>query len=64
VKIELTQQQHQALAGSSEPIRVWDPAARREYVLLRTELYERMRKLLATETVDPSLYEFEEIDPA
>jgi hypothetical protein len=43
-----------------EPVRTLDPNSKRRYVLLRAELYERVRQLLQAEAIDPSLYEFEE----
>jgi hypothetical protein len=37
-----------------------DPETKSEYVVLKAELYERMRRVF--EEVDPSLFEFEELD--
>ena len=60
--IELTEQQRREVRGAGEaPIRLTDPDTKAEYVVLRAELYERMRRVF--EEVDPSLYEFEEIEP-
>lgn len=42
--IELTEQQRQELEGP-EPVAI-DPQTRREYVLVRREVYERLRNLL------------------
>jgi hypothetical protein len=61
MSIELTHEQRQAVKRGAEPVRVHDPDTLREYVLVRAEVFERMRKLLQTESVDPSLYEFEEL---
>ena len=48
--IELTQEQHQALTlQREEPIRAIDPATSAEYVLLRAELYDRLRSLLSVD---------------
>jgi hypothetical protein len=60
--LELTQNQRQEvqIAGES-PLRLTDPDTHVEYVVLKAELYERMRRVF--EEVDPSLYEFEEINP-
>jgi hypothetical protein len=45
--IELTAEQHQALvANSAEPVRAIDPATNAEYVLVRAEVYERIKALL------------------
>ena len=47
--IELTEQQRLELAGP-EPKAI-DPLTRTEYVLVRREVYERMRDLLTDDTV-------------
>lgn len=47
----LTEEQRQALTGL-EPIAV-DPQTREEYVLVRREVYERMKTLIATDDYDP-----------
>ncbi len=57
--IQLTRQQRQAVEQSKEPLRFIDAQSKREYVLLRAELYERLRRLAQAEVIDPSLYEFE-----
>jgi hypothetical protein len=60
--IELTNQQRQEVrrAGGG-PVRVTDPETKAVYVVLRADLYGRMKRVF--EEVDPSLYEFDEIDP-
>lgn len=60
MSIPLTREQRQAVLQSKEPLRFIDPDSRQEYILLPTELYERLRRMAQTEVVDPSLYEFEE----
>lgn len=60
--IELTERQQKEVAVSKRPVRLLDRASNREYVLVRADLFERMQKALAAEAVDPSFYEFEEID--
>jgi len=46
--IHLTQQQHDAVQESSgEPIRAIDPATNAEYVLVRADIYERLRVIFA-----------------
>ena len=60
MSIRLTRAQRQVVEQSEEPPRFVDPDNKREYVLLRAEVYERMRRLLESEVVDPSFYEFEE----
>jgi hypothetical protein len=45
--IELTSEQHQSLASNGKgPVRVVDPATKAEYVLLRTEVYDRIKSIL------------------
>jgi hypothetical protein len=44
--IELTQPQHEALSSSTGPVAVIDRATSTEYVLLRKDVYERLRGLL------------------
>jgi hypothetical protein len=59
--IELTHEQRREVRDAGEaPVRLTDPETKAEYVVLKAELYERMRR--AFEEVDPSLYEFEETD--
>jgi hypothetical protein len=48
VMIELTEQQQQALDASPEP-RLIDPRTQEAYVLIKADLYERLRGLLAEE---------------
>jgi hypothetical protein len=43
--IELTEQQRQELHGS-EPAKARDPQTNETYVLVRTDLYERLRTIL------------------
>ena len=44
--IELTEQQQQAVNTNSEPPRLIDPRTSTTYVLIRAELYERIKGLL------------------
>lgn len=60
MSIELTNEQRRAVEAAREPVRVLDPQTRHEYVLLRAEAYERLRRLAEAEVVDPSFYEFDE----
>jgi len=60
--IELTEQQREALETSSVPPRLVDPQTHKAYVLIGADVYERMQLVL--EQIDPSFYEFEEIDMA
>ena len=44
--IELTEEQLQAVRASEVPVPVLDPRTKEAYVLLRAELYERIKALL------------------
>jgi hypothetical protein len=44
--IELTEQQRQEVGEASDPIRVIDPATRREFFLIRAELFSRLQTVL------------------
>lgn len=45
--IELTQEQRNALdSAGAVPVRLTDPANQQEYVLVRADVYERLRGLL------------------
>ena len=57
--IEMTESQRQEL-HEPEPA-VLDAQTHTQYILVRKELYERLRQIM--EQVDPSLYEFDEIPP-
>jgi hypothetical protein len=60
--LELTPAQRREIRESGEaPLHVADPETHAEYVVLKRELYERMRRVF--EEVDPSLYEFDEVAP-
>ena len=60
--LELTpEQRHEVREAGESPLRLADPETHAEYVVLKSELYERMRRVF--EEVDPSLYEFEEVTP-
>ena len=48
--IELTPEQHQVLAKNGpEPVRVIDPATNAEYVLVRAQVYDRLKTLLSAD---------------
>lgn len=59
--IELTQEQRQEIRKcTNEPVRLTDPDTQEEYIVVKAAVYERLRR--AFEEVDPSLYEFEELN--
>jgi hypothetical protein len=48
--LELTEQQQQALANKQdEPLQLIDPRTKQTYVLLPTELFERVKNILENE---------------
>ena len=47
--IELTQEQHDVLQDGTEPVPAIDRATNTEYVLIRKDVYERLRGLLDEE---------------
>ena len=49
--IELSDRQQQAIAASKQPVRMLDRRTNREYVLVRADVFERMRKALEAEAV-------------
>lgn len=58
--LEFTPEQRQEIReAGSEPVRVADPETHVEYVLIKVEQFERMRRVY--EEIDPSLFEFEEV---
>jgi hypothetical protein len=49
--LELTADQHQAiLENHSQPVRAIDPATQAEYVLLRAEVYDRIKNLISDDS--------------
>ncbi len=64
MSIRLTEAQRRAVARSRrEPVQVIDPRSKETYVLLRAAAYERIRRALEAEAVDPSFFEFEDEAP-
>jgi hypothetical protein len=60
--IELTEEQRREVRRAGDvPVRLTDPDTQAEYVVLKADDYERMRRVF--EEVDPSFFEFEDIDP-
>jgi len=58
--LELTREQRQEIRESgADALRLTDPETHVEYVVLKSDVYERMRRVF--EEVDPSFFEFEEI---
>ena len=57
---ELRQEIQQAGEG---PVRIEDPETRTAYVLIREDVYEKMRAAHKVEEIDPSFYEYGEFIP-
>lgn len=49
--------------AGEQPIRIQDPETHAEYVILKADVYERMRVLMESEKLDPSLFEYGEFFP-
>ncbi len=62
--IAITPEQRQAIEQvDGAPVRLEDPETRREYVVLRADVYDRMRHLLLAEEIDPSFFEIDDFEP-
>jgi hypothetical protein len=60
----ITPEQKQAVDQSgSEPVRVEDPETRTAYLIVREDVFLRMKDLIDLERSDPSLYEYEDFRP-
>jgi hypothetical protein len=61
MSIELSQElRREVERAGREPVRLIDPDTKQEFVVLRADDYERLRRLSNAERIDPSFYEFEE----
>ena len=61
--IELTQEQHEALQNGMEPVPAIDRATNMEYVLIRKDVYERLRGVLAEDDCRLMAPLLRELDP-
>jgi hypothetical protein len=60
----ITPEQRREIEKAGEnPVRVEDPETHMAYVILREDVYQELRRLLAEEEIDPSLYEFGDFEP-
>lgn len=60
----ITPEQRQEIQRSGdEPVRVEDPETKQAYLLVREEVYRKLRVLAAIDHNDPSLFEFGEFYP-
>ena len=61
----ITPEQRQAIEkAGGQPVRVDDPENRTQYVLIKAELYDRMKSLLDAEPADRSLHGLDEFHPS
>lgn len=49
--------------AGDEPVRLEDPETHLAYVLVKEEVYQRLREAFGVEKVDPSFYEFGDFVP-
>jgi hypothetical protein len=54
----LSEEQRQALSENCLPLRIADEQSKQVFYLISAEQYERARKALEEEEVDPSYFEF------
>jgi hypothetical protein len=45
------------------PVRIEDPQTHAAYVLLKAEVYERLRAEAEAEEIDPSFFEIDDFEP-
>jgi hypothetical protein len=60
--IHFTPEQRHSLGNSVTPVCALDPETRKEYVIIDREAFERIKRVLNVDEIDPSFFEFEEID--
>lgn len=50
--------------SGDQPVRIEDPQTHTKYVIVKEEVYDRMRALLEEEEIDPSFFEYGDFEPA
>jgi hypothetical protein len=50
--------------AGTQPVRLEDPETRQAYVLLRADVYDRLREAIDVEDIDPSFFEIDDFEPA
>jgi hypothetical protein len=61
----LTLEQRQAIAqAGGNPLRVEDPETHQAYVIVKAEVFERLRTVLEDEEIDPSCFEIDDFEAA
>jgi hypothetical protein len=62
--VTITPEQRRLLEQAGDaPVRIADAETDREYVILRADVYDRMRHLLEEEEIDPSFFEIGDFEP-
>jgi hypothetical protein len=60
----LTPEQRRAVnSAGDQPVLVEDPETHQAYVILKADLYDRMRSAIEEEEIDPSLFEIDDFEP-
>jgi hypothetical protein len=60
----LTPEQSRAVtAAGDQPVRIEDPETHQAYVILKADVYDRMRSALEEEEIDPSFFEIDDFEP-
>lgn len=57
------EQRQEIEKAGQEPIRVEDPQTHARYVIVKEDVYDRMRALLEEEEIDPSFFEYGDFEP-
>jgi hypothetical protein len=52
-----------ATAGD-QPVPIIDPETHRTYLIIKSEIYDRMRAARQEEEIDPSCFEIDDFEPA
>lgn len=52
----------QFVSGSNDPVQLQDAETQRLYYLIPSDQYEKMKRFLDAEEIDPSFFEFDDED--
>jgi hypothetical protein len=62
VKFTFTNELRQAVSQSNAPVELQDSDSDRLYYLISADQYEKLKRVLEAEEIDPSFFEFEDED--
>ena len=63
--IILSPEQRRAIGEAGDrPVPIVDPETHRTYLIIRAEVYNRLRTALEAEEIDPSFFEIDDFEPA